>query len=121
MDKSETLYHCAEAAAPILKKYTKRVAACSNAGNAFICVDSLRLSGRAGANFVSAPNTLSRVFFVASFTCGVISAGSSGVALGTSYIGIPITGWLGSIGSRGFYKLGKVSLHAGKVSSGKIL
>ena len=121
MEKSEALYHCAEAAAPVVKKYVKRVAACSSAGNALICVDSLRLSGRAGANMLSAPNTLSRVFFVASFTCGVISAGSSGVAIGTSYIGIPITGWIGSLGSRGFYKLGKVSLQAGKVTSGKIL
>lgn len=89
-------------------------------GNAAICVDSLCTTGRAGINFYCSPNPVSKVFFGASCLCGVMGAASSGIALGTSFAGIPMTGWIGSLGARGFNRLGKYTLHMGNVTSGNI-
>jgi len=89
-------------------------------GNAAICVDSLCTTGRASINFYCSPNPVSKVFFGASFLCGVMGAASSGTALATSFAGIPVTGWLGSLGARGFNRLGKYTLHMGNVTSGNI-
>jgi hypothetical protein len=89
-------------------------------GNAAICVDSLCTTGRAGINFYCSPNPVAKVFFGASCMCGVMGAASSGTALVTSFVGIPITGWLGSLGARGFNRLGKYTLHMGNVTSGNI-
>lgn len=89
-------------------------------GNAAICVDSLCTTGRAGINFYCSPNPLSKVFFGASCVCGIMGAGASGTALVTSFVGIPVAGWLGSLGARGFNRLGKYSLHMGNVTSGNI-
>jgi hypothetical protein len=89
-------------------------------GNAAICVDSLCTTGRAGINFYCSPNPVSKVFFGASCLCGVMGAVSSGTALVTSFAGIPVTGWLGSLGSRGLNRLGKYTLHMGNVTSGNI-
>ena len=89
-------------------------------GNAAICVDSLCTTGRAGINFYCSPNPVSKVFFGASCLCGVMGAASSGTALATSFAGIPMTGWLGSLGARGFNRLGKDTLHMGNVTSGNI-
>lgn len=89
-------------------------------GNAAICVDSLCTVGRAGINFYCSPSLLGKVFFAASCACGTIGATSSGLALATSFAGIPVTGWLGSFGARGFNRLGKYSLHMGNVTSGNL-
>ena len=89
-------------------------------GNAAICVDSLCTTGRAGINFCCSPNPVSKVFFGASCLCGVMGAASSGTALATSFAGIPLTGWLGSLGARGFNRLGKYTLQMGNVTSGNI-
>lgn len=89
-------------------------------GNAAICVDSLCTTGRAGINFYCSPNPVSKVFFGASCVCGLMGATSSGTALATSFAGIPVTGWLGSLGARGFNRLGKYTLHMGNVTSGNI-
>lgn len=70
-------------------------------GNATVCVDSLCTTGRAGVNLYCFPNPVARVFFGASCVCGVMGAASSGTALLTSFAGIPVTGWLGSLGTRG--------------------
>ena len=90
------------------------------AGNAAICVDSLCTTGRAGLNFYCSPNPVSKVFFGASCLCGVMGAASSGTALVSSFAGIPITGWLGSFGARGFNRLGRYTLHMGNVTNGNI-
>ena len=89
-------------------------------GNAAICVDSLCTTGRAGINFYCSPNPVSKVFFGASCLCGVMGAVSSGTALVTSFAGIPVTGWLGSLGARGFNRMGKYTLHMGNVTNGNI-
>ena len=89
-------------------------------GNAAICADSLCTTGRAGINFYCSPNPLAKVFFGASCACGLVGATSSGAALVTSFAGIPMTGWLGSFGARGFNRLGKYALHMGNVTSGNI-
>jgi len=89
-------------------------------GNAAICVDSLCTTGRAGINFYCSPNPVAKVFFGASCMCGVMGAASSGTALVTSFAGIPVAGWLGSLGARGFNRLGKYTLHMGNVTSGNI-
>jgi len=89
-------------------------------GNAAICVDSLCTTGRAGINFYCSPNPVAKVFFGASCLCGAMGATSSGIALVTSFAGIPMTGWLGSLGARGFNRLGKYTLHMGNVTNGKI-
>ena len=89
-------------------------------GNAAICVDSLCTTGRAGINFYYSPNPVSKVFFGASCLYGVMGVASSGTALATSVAGIPVTGWLGSLGARGFNRLGKYTLHMGNVTSGNI-
>lgn len=83
-------------------------------------VDSLCTTGRGGINFYCSPNPLSKVFFGASCICGIMGAGASGTALITSFVGIPVAGWLGSLGARGFNYLGKYSLHMGNVTSGNI-
>lgn len=89
-------------------------------GNAAVCVDSLCTTGRAGINFYCSPSPLSKVFFGASCVCGVMGAASSGTALVTSFAGIPMAGWLGVFGARGFNRLGKYTLHMGNVTSGNI-
>ena len=89
-------------------------------GNAAICADSLCTTGRAGINFYCSPNPIAKVFFGASCVCGVVGAGSSATALVTSVAGIPVAGWLGSFGARGFNRLGKYSLHMGNVTSGNL-
>lgn len=86
-------------------------------GNAAICVDSLCTTGRASINFYYSPNPVAKVFFGASCACGVVGATSSGAALVTSFVGIPLTGWLGSFGAKGFNRLGKYSLHMGNVTN----
>ena len=88
-------------------------------GNAAICVDSLCTTGRAGINFYCSTNSVAKVFF-ASCMCGVMGAASSGTALVTSFTGIPVAGWLGSLGARGFNRLGKYTLHMGNVTSGNV-
>ena len=89
-------------------------------GNAAICVDSLCTTGRAGINFYCSPNPVAKVFFGASCVCGVMGTTASGAALVTSFAGIPVAGWLGSLGARGFNRLGKYTLHMGNVTSGNI-
>ena len=89
-------------------------------GNAAICADSLCTTGRAGINFYCSPNPVAKVFFGASCVCGVVGAASSATALVTSFAGIPVAGWLGSFGARGFNRLGKYSLHMGNVTSGNV-
>jgi len=89
-------------------------------GNAAICTDSLCTTGRAGINFYCSPNPVAKVFFGASCVCGVVGAASSATALVTSFAGIPVAGWLGSFGARGFNRLGKYSLHMGNVTSGNL-
>ena len=89
-------------------------------GNAAICADSLCTTGRAGINLYCSPNPVAKVFFGASCVCGVIGTASSATALVTSFAGIPVAGWLGSFGARGFNRLGKYSLHMGNVTSGNL-
>ncbi len=89
-------------------------------GNAAICADSLCTTGRASINFYCSPNPVAKIFFGASCVCGVIGAASSGTALVTSFAGIPVAGWIGSFGARGFNRLGKYSLHMGNVTNGNI-
>ena len=85
-------------------------------GNAAICTDSLCTTGRAGINFYCSPNPLAKVFFGASCVCGLMGAAASGTALATSFAGIPVAGWLGSMGARGFNRLGKYTLHMENVT-----
>ena len=87
-------------------------------GNAAICADSVCTAGRAGINFYCSPNPIARVFFCTSCLCGLMGATSSGIALTTSFAGIPAAGWLGSFGARGFNRLGKYTLEMGKVTNG---
>ena len=89
-------------------------------GNTAICADSLCTTGRAGINFYCSPSPVAKVFFGASCVCGVVGAASSATALVTSFAGIPVAGWLGSFGARGFNRLGKYSLHMGNVTSGNV-
>ena len=89
-------------------------------GNAAICADSLCTTGRAGINFYCSPNPVSKVFFATSCVCGLIGAGSSGVALLSPVTGIPVLGWVGTFGARGFNRLGKYSLYMGNVTNGNI-
>ena len=89
-------------------------------GNAALCADSLCTTGRASINFCCSPNPVATVFFGASCICGVIGSTVSGTALATSFSGIPVAGWLGSFGARGFNRLGKYTLHMGNVTSGNI-
>ena len=89
-------------------------------GNAALCTDSLCTTGRAGLTFYCSPNPVSKVFFATSCICGLIGAGSSGVALLSPVTGIPVLGWVGTFGARGFNRLGKYSLYMGNVTSGNI-
>lgn len=89
-------------------------------GNAAICADSVCTAGRAGINFYYSPNPVAKVFFGPSCLCGAIGAASSGTALVTSFAGIPVAGWIGLFGARGFNRLGKYALHMGNVTSGDI-
>lgn len=70
-------------------------------GNVTICIDSLYTSGRAGVNFCCSPNKISQAFFLTSFALGIMGATSSDVTLVTSATGIPLAGWVGSLGARG--------------------
>jgi len=89
-------------------------------GNAALCADSLCTTGRAGINFYCSPNPVSKVFFATSCVCGLIGAGSSGVALLSPVTGIPVLGWFGTLGARGFNRLGKYSLYMVNVTSGDV-
>lgn len=89
-------------------------------GNAAICADRICTTGRAGINFYRSPNPVAKVFFGASCVCGVLGATSSGATLATSFAGIPIAGWLGTFGARGFNRLGKYTVHMGNVTTGNI-
>lgn len=89
-------------------------------GNAAICTDSVCTAGRAGINFYCSPNPVAKVFFGASCLCGAVGAVSSGTAIVTSFAGIPAAGWVGSLGARGFNRLGKYALHMGNVTNGNI-
>ena len=89
-------------------------------GNAAICTDSICTAGRAGINFYYSPNPVAKAFFGASCLCGVVGAVSSGTALVTSCAGIPVAGWVGSFGARGFNRLGKYTLHMGNVTNANI-
>ena len=107
----------AESATQVSSGITKNVPVI---GNAALCADSLCTAGRAGINFYCSPNPVAKVFFGASCLCGTIGAASSGTALVTSFAGIPVAGWIGSFGARGFNRLGKYTLHMGNVTAGKI-
>jgi len=107
----------AESATQITSGISKNI---PGIGNAAICADSLCTTGRAGINFYYSPNPVAKAFFGVSFVCRVVGATSSGTALVTSFAGIPVAGWLGSFGARGFNRLGKYSLHMGNVTSGNI-
>lgn len=107
----------AESATEITSGITKNVPVI---GNAAICADSVCTAGRAGLNFYCSPNPVAKVFFGASCLCGAIGAASSGTALVTSFAGIPVAGWVGSFGARGFNRLGKYTLHMGNVTAGNI-
>jgi hypothetical protein len=89
-------------------------------GNAALCTDSLCTTGRAGLNFYCSPNLVSKVFFATSCVCGLIGAGSSGIAILSPVTGIPVLGWVGTFGARGFNRLGKYSLYMGNVTNGNI-
>ena len=107
----------AESATEITSGITKNVPVI---GNAAICADSVCTAGRAGVNFYCSPNPVAKVFFGASCLCGAIGAASSGTALVTSFAGIPVAGWIGSFGARGFNRLGKYTLQMGNVTNGNI-
>jgi len=107
----------AESATEITSGITKNVPVI---GNAAICADSVCTAGRAGVNFYCSPNPVAKVFFGASCLCGAIGAASSGTALVTSFAGIPVAGWIGSFGARGFNRLGKYTLQMGNVTAGNI-
>jgi hypothetical protein len=89
-------------------------------GNAVLCTDSICTAGRAAINFYCSPNTLSKVFFGASFLCGTVGAVSSGTALLTDFAGLPVAGLVGSLGARSFNRLGKYALHMGNVTNNNI-
>ena len=89
-------------------------------GNAAICADSVWTTGRAGLNFYYCPNPYAKLCFGASCVCGLLAATSSGTALITSFVGIPVAGWVGSFGARSFNRLGKYTLHMGNITSGNI-
>ena len=89
-------------------------------GNAAICFDSVCTTGRAGINLYCSPSPVAKAFFGLSCVFGVMGAASSGTALVTSFAGIPLAGWVGSFGARGFNSLGKYALHMGNVTSGNI-
>ena len=89
-------------------------------GNIGLRVDRLYTTGRANINFYCAPNPLSKVFFGASCTCGLLGATASGGAVVTGFLDIPVAGWVGSFGARGFNSLGKYAMHMGNATSGNI-
>ena len=89
-------------------------------GNGVILTDSVCTAGRAAVNFCCAPSPIARVCFGASVVLGAAGAVSSGVALGTTALGLPVVGVVGSLGARSFNRLGKYSLHMGNVTSGNI-
>jgi hypothetical protein len=107
----------AESATELTSGVTKNVPII---GNAAICADSACTAGRAAINLYCSPNPVAKVFFGASCLCGAIGAASSGTALVTSFAGIPVAGWVGAFGARGFNRLGKYTLHMGNVTSGNI-
>jgi hypothetical protein len=88
--------------------------------NVAILSDSTFTACRAAVNFYCSPNPISKVCFAASCLFGVAGAASSGTALVTSFMGVPLTGLVGSFGARGFNRLGKYTLHMGNVTNGNI-
>ena len=107
----------AESATYLAKSTSRLTDALPVVGNAIISVDSLTTTGRAAINFCSSSNTVARVFFGTSWLCGVLGAALYGTALATSYLGVPVRRWIGSIGARRFNRLGKYPLKMGKVAS----
>ena len=89
-------------------------------GNGAILTDSVCTTGRAALNFYCSPNPLAKVCFGTSCVLGAAGAVSSGTALATSSLGLPVAGVVGSFGARGFNKLGKYALHLGNVTSGNV-
>jgi len=89
-------------------------------GNAALCADSLCTTARSGVSLYCTPSPLAKVFFCASCVCGIVGATSSGIALGTSVLGIPAAGVLGTLTARGFNRAGKFAMHMGNVTSGNI-
>ena len=89
-------------------------------GNGAILADSVCTTGRAALNFYCSPSPLGRVCFGTSCIFGVAGAVSSGTALATSAVGLPVAGVVGSLGARSFNRLGKYALHLGNVTSGNV-
>ena len=52
--------------------------------------------------------------------CGVLGAVTSGGAVVTSFVGIPMAGVVGSFGACTFNSLGKYTLHMGNVTNRNI-
>lgn len=89
-------------------------------GNAALCADSICTAGRSGLCLYWTPNPVAKAFFGASCVCGIVGATSSGIALGSAFLGIPAAGALGTLSARGFNRLGKLAMHMGQASSGNI-
>jgi len=107
-------------ATALIESTTKVTDSVPVVGNVAILADSTCTAGRAAINFYCSPNPVSKVCFGASCLFGVAGAASSGTALATSFMGIPITGLVGSFGARAFNRLGKYTLHLGNVTNGNI-
>ena len=86
--------------------------------NGALLADSVTTTGRAAMNFCCANNLVSRACFGASCLCGTIGAASSGAALATGFFGIPIASTVGTLGARGFNRLGKYALTLGNFTNG---
>ena len=97
-------------ATPLIDSATEITDSVPTVGNVVILADSTCTAGRAAVNFYCSPNPISKVCFVASCLFGVAGAASSDTALATSFLGISLTGLVGSFGARAFNRLGKLSI-----------
>ena len=86
--------------------------------NGALLADSVTTTGRAAMNFCCANNMVSRACFGASCICGTVGAASSGTAIASSFLGIPAAGVVGTLGARGFNRLGKYALRLGNFTNG---
>ena len=86
--------------------------------NGALLADSVTTTGRAAMNFCCANNMVSRACFGASCVCGAVGAASSGTALATGFLGIPVASTIGTLGARGFNRLGKYALRLGNFTNG---
>ena len=109
-----------ETVAPLIESVRGITESVPSVSNVVILADSTSIASRAAVNFYCSPHPVSKVCFGASCIFGVAGAASSGAALATSYIGVSITGLLGSLGARTFNNLGRYTLRLGKVASGEI-